>query len=196
MAVVIEKISADRLVEYASVPMLCEVRSEMVVEKIPAGLGALGFTERPVNRPYTKNYDTYADGGPLNWPGRFDLSNWGFWLALDAGETVGGAAVAWNTPSVEMLDGRRDLAVLWDLRVRSSHQRRGVGSALFQAASHWTKTKGCSHLKIETQNVNVAACRFYASMGCELVRIDPQRYRHCAEIADEAMLIWNLDLNR
>ena len=42
----------------------------------------------------------------------------------------------------------------------------GTGSALFQAAADWARALGCGWLKIETQNVNAAACRFYQKMGC------------------------------
>ncbi len=42
-------------------------------------------------------------------------------------------------------------------------------------------------LKIETQNVNVRACRFYAAMGCTLVAFDERAYRNHPQ---EAQLIW------
>ena len=192
MSVVIELIGADRLPVYADIPMNCEVRSMLSVKEID---GAMELSEHPAPTHYTKNYDAYADGGPLNWPKRFDISQWGIWIAHDRGDVVGGAAVAWNTATVEMLEGRRDLAVLWDIRVRPTAKRRGVGSALFQEAARWAGTKDCRTLKIETQNVNVDACRFYAKMGCVLERIDRLAYRHCAEIADEIMLVWHHDLS-
>ena len=67
-----------------------------------------------------------------------------------------------------MLEGRHDLAVLWDIRVAPSSRRRGVGAALFCAATEWAAATGYQELKVETQNVNVAACRFYGRHGCEL----------------------------
>ena len=84
------------------------------------------------------------------------------------GTLVGGAFVAFNTIGVQMLEDRSDLAVLWDLRVSPEMRRRGVGSALFAAAEQWARDRGCRQLKVETQNINVAACKFYASRGCEL----------------------------
>jgi hypothetical protein len=45
-------------------------------------------------------------------------------------------------------------------------------------------------MKIETQNVNVAACRFYASMGCELGAINRYGYAGVPAVAHEAMLLW------
>jgi GNAT superfamily N-acetyltransferase len=36
----------------------------------------------------------------------------------------------------------------------------GIGAALFRAAERWAVARGARWLKVETQNVNVAACRF------------------------------------
>jgi hypothetical protein len=60
MAVLIEAIGVDRLAEYASVPMVCDVRSKMVVEHIGSGSGG-ELAERAVEIPYIKDYDS-SDG--------------------------------------------------------------------------------------------------------------------------------------
>ena len=62
---------------------------------------------------------------------------------------------------------------------------------LFQAAAKWARSRGCRQLKIETQNINVPACKFYASQGCELRTIHPDAY---PELPDEIQLLWYLDL--
>ncbi len=49
----------------------------------------------------------------------------------------------------------------------------------------------CAELKIETQNINVPACRFYARQGCRLSAIVSHAY---AEFPDEIQLIWRLAL--
>ena len=67
-----------------------------------------------------------------------------------------------------MLDGRNDLAVLWDIRVMPQLERHGIGTAMFRHAVEWSREQGLTQLKIETQNTNVGACRFYMNMGCEL----------------------------
>jgi len=195
MALVIDAIGADRLADYADVPMVCDVRSMLAVDEIDGGMGGLVFRKQPVKIPYDKDYDAYADGGPLDWPKRFDISKWGLWIGREDGKVVGAAAVAWNSAGVQMLEGQNDLAVLWDIRVRASNRLQGVGTALFREAARWAKSKGCRLLKIETQNVNVGACRFYAKMGCFLGRIDRLAYRRCPGVAGEVMLIWYLDLS-
>ncbi len=46
-------------------------------------------------------------------------------------------------------------------------------------------------MKIETQNINVNACRFYAGKGAVLECINQHAY---AKYPDEAMLFWYKDL--
>ncbi len=194
MAVTIHAIGSDGLAGYGQVPMVCDVRSILAVEEVDGGLGGLTLHERPAEAPYLKNYEDFPESSPVHWHTRFDLANWGFWVAREEGRVVGGAAVAWNTAGVNMLEGRRDLAVLWDLRVCETHRRHGVGSALFKAAAAWAKAKECRQMKIESQNVNIPACRFYARMGCRLGQIDRMAYRGQPVVAHEVMLVWYLDL--
>ena len=104
---------------------------------------------------------------------------------------LGGAVVAWNTPGVNMLEERDDLAVLWDLRVHPEHRRKGIGAQLFRHAAAWARAKGCRQLKVETQNINVPACKFYAKQGCYLGAV---HYGAYPEYPDEAQLLWYLDL--
>jgi GNAT superfamily N-acetyltransferase len=140
--------------------------------------------------PYTKNYD--RDETPMDWPKRFDVTNWGFFLARAGERIAGAAAVAFDTTGVFMLEARRDLAVLWDIRVRPEF--RGAGILLFRHAAEWSRQRGCKQMKVETQNVNVPACRFYRRMGCELGEIRRFGYAAVPQVAHEVMLNWYLDL--
>jgi GNAT superfamily N-acetyltransferase len=186
----IEAIAIDRLADYASVPMICHVKSVLEVSELNNGTGQPNFRERPTLAPYVKNYD--AHGSPLRWPQVFDISNWRIWIATDAGAIVGGAAIARKTPSLDILEGRDDIAALWDIRVREANKRQGIGASLFRTAAIWAKSRDCRQLKIETQNVNVPACRFYHKMGASLARIDPHAYRGHPGLEGEVQLIWNL----
>ena len=67
-----------------------------------------------------------------------------------------------------MLEGRDDLVCLWDLRVVAEHRDAGVGRALVEAVKVWATSNSCGEPKIETDTYNVAACRFYSAIGCEL----------------------------
>lgn len=173
--------------ELSRIPISFEVVSVFDVSAPEGGLGGLILSERRLDAPYVKDYDTAEGENPTEWAGRFDVSNWGLIGAHSNGVRVGGAVVAFDTPGVNMLEGRRDLAVLWDIRVLPEARVRGVGSALFRAAEAWAAARGCGQLKIETQNINVPACRFYARQGCVLGAINRFAYR---QLPDEVQLLW------
>jgi GNAT superfamily N-acetyltransferase len=191
MPVQIIEIVSERLAEYASVPIAFEVQSILQIELVDGGLGGMLLRQAPVAVPYVKDYDSYGEL-PTDWPERFDVSNWGFFLATVAGKPVGAAAVAFDTSGVFMLESRRDLSVLWDLRVQPAF--RGAGIPLFRYAAEWSRKHGCLQMKIETQNVNVPACRFYQRMGCQLGEIRRFGYAAVPGVAHEVMLNWYLNL--
>ncbi len=193
MPVTITQVGPDRLALYGSVPIAFRVESVLEVHAVDDGLGGLALREVPVEEPYAKDYDARRCACPVRWPARFDVTNWAFFVALVEGRAVGGATVAFDTPGLDALEGRSDLAELWDLRVAPDHRGKGVGEALFRRAAAWARERGCREMKIETQNINVRACRFYAARGCRLGAIVQGAYTDPA-IAHEAMLLWYLDL--
>ena len=191
MKIVIEEITPERLGEYIRVPQRVEVRSILQPELVENGLGGIILREVPLEIPYIKDYDSYGDL-PSDMPKKFDVRKWGFFLAM-AGKTPAGAAtVAFDTTGVFMLEARKDLAVLWDIRVCPEY--RGVGIPLFRYATKWSRERGCTHMKIETQNVNVPACRFYQRMGACLGEIHRFGYAAVPAVAHEVMLNWYFDL--
>jgi hypothetical protein len=64
-------------------------------------------------------------------------------------------------------------------------------SALFRAVEQWSRQRRCRTLKIETQNTNLPASRFYARMGCTLGAINRRAY---SDVPDETQLLWFKDL--
>jgi GNAT superfamily N-acetyltransferase len=171
----------ESLAEYAQVPIAFEVTRRLVFEdgKEPA--------EAAVRR-FVKDYD--AIEAPTEWAKNFDLSNWGILAAAAVGERAGGAVIAWKTPKLEMNLGGDEIAILWDLRVRPELRGKGVGRRLFGAAVDWSVKRGCLQKIIETQDINVPACRFYAAMGCVLTSVDAEAYPGL----DEVQLIWTRTL--
>ncbi len=190
----IKQVGPDALPLYATVSIAFEVDSQLSLELLDGGLGGIVLHEEKVSPPYHKDYDLYEEDELASWPHQFDLSNWGFFLAMEAGRPVGAAAVAMRTPNVRMLAGRNDLAVLWDIRVQPDWRGRGVGRDLFWVAANWSRERGARQFKIETQNNNVRACRFYAAQGCRLGEIDRYAYVGHPALAHEVMLVWYLDL--
>lgn len=196
MECTIERVDAEALPLYATIPISFTVSSAFRVEAVDGGLGGFALIEEPVTEPYVKwtHHDQGDDPDPLLWPREFDVSHWGFFLALEAGRPAGGSVVAVDTPAVHMLENRPDLAVLWDIRVRPDLRRHGLGTRLFQAAAEFSRQSGCTQLKIEAQNVNVPACRFYASQGCELGAVHRYFYAAVPAVAHETALFWYLTL--
>jgi GNAT superfamily N-acetyltransferase len=82
---------------------------------------------------------------------------------------------------------------LWDIRVAPDIRRNGVGSALLRAAESWAAAKGATSMKVETQNINVPACRFYSRNGYVLRAANPCAY---PEFPDEVQLLWYKELLR
>lgn len=185
------EISPSHLDDYTRVSIAFEVRTILEPSLSQSALTGIHFHEQPVS-PYIKDYDLL--GSPLTWAEEFDLKNWGIFLAVDGGEPVGGAAVAWNTNGVNILEARRDMSVLWDIRVSPERRGRGIGKLLFEHAAAWSKSRGCTQMKIETQNVNVNACRFYEAQGAVLGDIRRFAYQHDQRVKDEIQLNWYLAL--
>jgi GNAT superfamily N-acetyltransferase len=185
MTVEVSEEAAAKLEDYARIRMSFEVRRVLDVVELDDGLSGFCLSEQELETPYLKAYD--AIESPLQWSRSFDMSNWGLFVARSEGVRLGGAAVAFDTPSVTMLEDRRDLAVLWDIRVATEVRGQGVGTALFTAVEKWAVAHGCLRLKVEPQNINLPACRFYAKQDCVLGAIHRFAY---PEFPSEAQLLW------
>jgi GNAT superfamily N-acetyltransferase len=177
-------IPSQLLAEYATIPIAFEVTSVLSAQK--GADQSFILLESRVDSSYIKDYDAVGDR-PLDWAARFDTSQWRLFLARAGGLSVGGATVALRTPGLDMFEGRGDLAVLWDIRVAPGHRGRGFGQALFEATEAWALTRGCRELKVETQNINVPACRFYAALGCQLRVVREDAYPQCP---GETQFLW------
>ena len=162
IAMEIREESMFSLAEHAAIPIAFRV--DRVLDVARAG-ERLILMEREVAPGYVKDYDAVEN--PLGWV-RFDMSKWGLIAAYVGRQRVGGAIVAFDTPGIAMLEDRHDLAVLWDLRVSPDYRRSGIGTRLFDAVVAWARARECAELKVETQNINVPACRFYERQGCVL----------------------------
>jgi GNAT superfamily N-acetyltransferase len=191
MSIKIIEETSKILPEYEKVSIAFSVETFFRVELVENGLGGVKLFEEKLENPYIKNYDNFAEDKPTNWAKRFDLSNWTFLSAFDGERRVGGAAMAWKTPEIFMLEDREDLACLWDLRVAPEYRGKGVGQKLFGFALDWARKKNCKLFKVETQNVNVPACRFYESQGCHLGAFNLHAY---PQALNEVQIVWYRNL--
>ena len=95
-------------------------------------------------KEYIKDYSKYEH--PCEWENKFNISNWGFFIAYDLGKPVGGLTLAYSSVAVNMLANRNDIAVLWDIRVSPEYKNLGIGTKLFNSAIKWAKQRGCIQL--------------------------------------------------
>ena len=184
--------TVDALTVYGEIPIAFRVETRLRVEPVRSGLGGLVLIQEKVEPPYIKDYDAERGEEPTRWRNRWSIDQWGVLSAFDGNRRVGGAVVAYDTEGVLFLEGRKDLAALWDIRVRPDDRGRGIGSGLFHYAVNWARSRRCRYLKIETQNINVPACRFYAKQGCVLSAINRYVY---PDHPEEAELIWTMPIS-
>jgi GNAT superfamily N-acetyltransferase len=170
--------------EYARVPIAFMVEKVLEVSEAEGSTPVL--SERKIAVPYVKDYDRVEH--PTTWPARFDVSRWGVLAAVNGEQRLGGAIIAVDTPGLALLDGRADLALLWDIRVSPGARRKGIGSALFDAVEQWARSRNCREVRVETQNTNLIACRFYERQGCELEVVNRRAY---LEMPEEIQLLWH-----
>ena len=194
MGITIQQVGAERLSAYAKIPIAFEVRTLFRVDVADGGLGGINLREIELSEPYIKDYDAYPDSGPEAWAKRFDITRFDFFMASEGETPRGAATVVYDAPGIDMLGGRKDLVVLWDIRVHPTVRRSGIGTELFEHVVRWSRERDLRQLKIETQNINVPACRFYAGRGCRLGEINRYAYAQDPRVAHEVMLIWYLDL--
>jgi len=191
-AISVACVRPDQLHVYSGISIAFEVRSRLAVEVADEGFGGIRLREEPVDPPYWKDYD--IDGnGPSGWPANWPIANWGLLLAYSAGTAVGGAAVAANSPGMHMTERYPDSACLWDIRVQTGFRSQGIGAMLLKEAEVWAMERGYRRMHVETQNVNVPACRFYRSKGFRLFAVDLRAY---PELPDETMMLWDKPLSR
>lgn len=179
------------LAAYDAIPMLVNVQSIYRLVRVDQGLGGLLLQEEAVDS-YIKDLGIYEEA--TRYEEQFDITNWVFYMAFAGDKPIGAVTVAAQTENVNMLEGRSDLSVLWDLRVDDAVKGRGVGTRLFQLAAEWSREKGFVQMIIECQNNNVPACRFYQKQGAVLGKIDAHAYWHDPAVRDEVQLIWYLTL--
>ena len=183
--------STGVLPEYGRIPISFQVRSVFDVQLLEGGLKGIRLSERPVASPWVKDYDAFKGEGPTRWANHWNISNWGVISAFVNGVRQGGCVIAHDTSGVRKLEDRADIAALWDIRVAPQYRGKGIGGSLIEEALTWSKRRNCRMLKVETQNINVPACRFYAKHGFTLGAINRYAYTECP---DEIELIWCREL--
>lgn len=171
---------------YGAIPMALTVHR---IYRVHVLGNRFRLAEERVETPWLKDYEEREEDRPINLAKRYDLSRWGIFAAYIAERRVGGAMVAPSPDAWFTTKG----AALADIRVDSAARRMGVGAGLIQACIEWARERALSELVIETQNINVGACRLYESQGAVLAEAHPGAY---PEHPEEIRLIWKIDLEQ
>jgi ribosomal protein S18 acetylase RimI-like enzyme len=80
-------------------------------------------------------------------------------------------------------------ALLWNLMIDLDYRRQGLGRRLWHRALNFARQAEARAIMIETQNTNVAACKFYAEMGCQLIGLNEVLYTNNGQ-ESEVALFW------
>ena len=176
---------------YDKVPMNVNVHTEYKVKRIDNGLGGFIFEEISVE-PYIKDLSIYERA--TEYEKEFDITNWRFYMAFDEDIPVGAMTVVGKTDGLNMLYGREDACVLWDIRVADAYKHNGIGQKLLDMGILNAKKDGYQQMIIECQNNNVPACKFYQKQGAVLAKIDMYAYYLEPEVRNEIQFMWYLDI--
>lgn len=129
--------------------------------------------------PYTKTYNAIGDEEREEWADK-EIA---FFVAMLDATPIGRLSVTPNWNGYGMLD---------HFGVDKAHRSGGTGQALLADARAWAQDTGLPGLALETQNNNLAACRFYERQGFELGGIDHFFYRGLDPDTREIALFWYL----
>ena len=171
--ITVKEIDKSFLELYDKVAMNVDVQSEYHVKRINNGLGGLILEEVKV-KPYIKDLSIYERAA--EYEKEFDITNWRFYMAFDGNTPVGAMTIVGKTDGLNMLYGREDACVLWDIRIADAYKHNGIGQKLLDMGVSNAKKDGYQQMIIECQNNNVPACKFYQKQGAVLSKIDMYAY--------------------
>ncbi|MFP4078286.1 MAG: GNAT family N-acetyltransferase [Candidatus Izemoplasmataceae bacterium] len=175
--------------DYASIPM--RIEGESVYRLIKPGPLTFSLKKETTEE---FGYDV-NDEEPGAWKKFISMRNFRMVGIRYDDQVVAAMSLVHDNTTVRMLEGRKDVLLIWDLRVHPDHKRKGYGKALIEYARKEAKSLGVNHLRLETQNTNPNAIEFYLAVGFELAHIREHAYSkdsvQDAGIENEVMLVFN-----
>ena len=174
MQITIHEINRDNQFDFGTCDMSFTVDSRLVFRMEN---GKITYTVSEVAPPYLKTYG----------PRRTDFAEY-----ADADDRMIFLAYADNTIAgeVRISDAWNKFALIDDFVVAPKYRRLGVGSTLIRHCVEWAKEKSFPGVTLETQDINVPACKLYERCGFELRGFDTHLYKGVHPGTDEIALYW------
>jgi ribosomal protein S18 acetylase RimI-like enzyme len=110
-------------------------------------------------------------------------------LVFDAGGTVAGY-VALGSPT--RLESNRHVVLIRGLAVAPSHQRRGVGRALIDAAAEAARERGARRLTLRVLGTNTAARELYEACGFIVEGVQREEFLLDGRYVDDVLMARDL----
>lgn len=129
---------------------------------------------------YEAPYEKFYPAEEIDFADYIDNPSKAVFMYFDGEQCVGQVRirVSWNRYCFV-----EDLAVARDFR------GRGIGHELLKQARRWAEERELTGFALETQDVNLLACRFYRKYGFVLGGVDTMLYRNVGN-AQEMALFW------
>lgn len=153
--------SADRAADRRAVSAIDTTFETSVIYDVATTPRELRLVERQLDAPRVKRYpmaDAFAA-----W------STWdAAWVAEDAGDAVGFAAVEYEPWHARL--------VLWHLYVARARRREGIARALLARVEEHGRAVGAKRVWLETTSINAPGIAAYERLGYVLVGADTTLY--------------------
>ncbi|WP_155589955.1 GNAT family N-acetyltransferase [Lysinibacillus cavernae] len=90
---------------------------------------------------------------------------------------------------IKMCTNWNGYALIENIAVAKDYRKNGVGTALLNKAMEWARERDCCGLMLETQDINVSACYFYAKNHFVIGAVDTMLYSNF-QTANEKAIFW------
>ncbi|WP_311077914.1 GNAT family N-acetyltransferase [Paenibacillus polymyxa] len=134
----------------------------MIIKLSLSNMGDFKKSNQNFLEPYFKQYE--KDDVDISY---IDEQGKSIFLYYDENDCVG---------QIKPCTNWNGYALIEDIAVAKDWRHKGIGTALLSKATEWAKQNNLVGLRLETQDVNVLACRFYAKNNFVIGGVDTMLY--------------------
>lgn len=95
------------------------------------------------------------------------------------------------TGQIRLRENWNGFAFIEEISVAKGSRNKGIGTALINTAVEWAKQNHLIGLMLETQDVNLLACRFYAKNNFNIGAVDSMLYSKFPTRHEKAVFWYN-----